>query len=58
MRPKDPNGNARRKIVTQRLREFFAYVLGRFSGNSAELFDRAQKGSTALDQPSKRPPEK
>jgi hypothetical protein len=48
----------RRKIVARRLREFFAHLLTRFSGESAELWDRAEKRNTAPDPQSERQTEK
>jgi hypothetical protein len=50
---KDPVGRGRRKIVAQRLREFFAALLARFSGGSAELFDKAKQ--TAEEPTDKKP---
>jgi hypothetical protein len=51
---KDQMGRGRRRIVAQRLREFFAALLARFSGGSAELFDKAK---LAAEEPTdKRPP--
>jgi hypothetical protein len=51
---KDQVGRGRRQVVTQRLREFFAALLARFSTGSAEIVDKAKQ---AAEQPTdKRPP--
>ena len=42
---KDKVGRGRRRIVAQRLREFFAALLARVSGGSAELFDKAKQAT-------------
>ena len=52
---KDQVGRGRRRIVAQRLREFFVALLARLSGGSAELFDKAKQAS---EKPiDKRPPD-
>jgi hypothetical protein len=51
MGPSKQRGMIRRKIIARRLRDFFADILGRFSGGSAELLDRAEKRSAASDRP-------
>jgi hypothetical protein len=57
---KDHSGMIRRKIVARRLREFFSHILARFSGGSAEMLDRAEKGAAPdqppIDRPTERPP--
>ena len=50
----DKVGRGRRRIVARRLREFFAALLARLSGGSAELFDKAKQASE--EPPDKRPP--
>jgi hypothetical protein len=51
---KDQVDRGRRRIVAQRLREFFAVLLARLSGGSTELFDKAKQ---AAEEPTdKRPP--
>jgi len=52
MRPSDRTGVVRRKLVAMRLREFFGYLLGRFSAGSRELLDKAERDSTERPQPS------
>jgi hypothetical protein len=51
---KDNVGKGRRQIVTQRLRQFFAALLARFSTGSAEIVDKAEQ--TAEEPTDKRPP--
>jgi hypothetical protein len=60
MGPINQSGMIRRKIVARRLRDFFADILGRFSGGSAELMERAENRSAASSDrpPSEEPPEK
>jgi|GraSoiStandDraft_5_1057265.scaffolds.fasta_scaffold1081193_1 hypothetical protein len=55
MGPINQRGMIRRKVVARRLRDFFADILGRFSGGSAELLDRAEKRSAASDPPLSEP---
>jgi len=51
---KDQVGRGRRRIVAQRLREFFTALLARLSAGSAELFDKAEQ---ATEEPTdKKPP--
>jgi hypothetical protein len=51
---KDQVGRGRRRIVAQRLREFFAALSARLSAGSAELLDKAKQDA---EQPKdKKPP--
>jgi hypothetical protein len=50
---KDQVGRGRRRVVAERLREFFAALLARFSSGSTELFDKAKQ---AAEESDKRPP--
>jgi len=52
MEPIRSPDTARRRIVASRLREFFGYLLHRFSAGSSELLNKAERDSTTNSQSS------